>query len=471
MGHEGTNGVEVQYATLTNVIHSQNTTFGGNGSPDSSTSLKKMPATGGTRDTPLSPPGEYEDVSHLIAARDSSRTPAQRNQYETIENEGPPEYSHLQHAHSGGSLRRQFSTKSTGSLPRLPPPPPSSTQSTTNSHGTLSASLSLSGRNSDQLLDSPNYKMGIGMACGLKPNNSQADTSAAKVGDEQMTGYSLIHHEALKSADAAEAEGPCDSEEYHQLPIAFTTEAKKTNEPQPNGQISVVETEDRSTTMAAPPSVRRHNSANEAYTSIDPSTVKDSNLYSFAIVSTDDRYVSEQGHVYQVLERSDEHQQNRYSSNVGGPKFRILEKGSVAKAGQAIPSYGQVTKSPKQAQKRPKEVDESEHSGSSSQDSNEGSNESRRTIPPYAQVDKSKKKGKTNIQTQVVEQQPPEDPHLYHVLEQSENQDSYQQHVQEQVNEQDIQDTHHYHVLEQSTNENTEVPDSDEGGPIYHIAN
>ena len=61
---------------------------------------------------------------------------------------------------------------------------------------------------------------------------------------------------------------------------------------------------------------------------------------------------------------------------------------------------------------------------------------SHKVIPPYSQVDKSKKKNRQ---------------------------------VQTQLDAQDGQETHHYHILEQNTEDKIEEPCGEKGGPIYHI--
>ena len=476
---------EVQYETLTNVIHSQNTTFGGEGSPESSTSLRT------SVQIPLSPPGVYEDVNNLMSAR------GLRNQYETIDNQGLPEYSHLQHAH-GGSLQRNFSARSTRTLP--PPVPPS------NNRGKLSATLSWSGHKTKPLVDEPNYTP-TRVDESKSPKNIVAASSVV-----QATGYSHINHEALQSTEVLEPQGP-DSDGYHQLPSVFTIEAKKLNEPQPKEHVGS-DRQNSHTTTAAHHSVERHNSASAndvssgAYTLIDPSKVEERNLYAVSILSTDDRYVSEQGHVYQVLERSDEHREKTSSlssSNGGAPTFQILEKGVTKDkhTSGTIPPYGQVTRSPKQAQRKQKEMEQNDQCNSS-QDSSEGAmDDGTRMIPPYSQVDKSKKiknrpsqieqqssdasEGATNEishkippYSQVdkskkiknrqaeIEEQNSDDTHVYHVLEQSDGQES-QNTNHYHVLEQDSNDAHHYHVLEQDTNGFIEQPCGMDGGPIYHI--
>ena len=418
-----------------NVIHAQNPTFDGERSLDSNT----PPRTTTASQMPLTSMGEYEVVSDVTVTRDSIRA-SLRNQYETIENEGPLEYSHLQHSHRG-SLKRKISSNSTGS----------GTLSASINRERLSKTSSLTGcKKTEPLFDSPDY-MTVGVGGSKQTNSTQAEVDV-KV---DVLGYSHINHDALKGTEGVEPGNP-DGEVYTQVPRVFMEATNKLSTHRSNRQMSL----EGPTTREAHPTAHRQHSAtvngtrsDAAYTSIDPTGVEEDNLYSFSIVSTDDQYVSEQGHVYHVLERSDEHQQKRTAAGSlksGSPKFCIQNGGTNDKnTGGTIPPYGQVTKSPKQAQSR--HIEKIKQNDGHSDDSSEETNNNCQKIPPYSQVDKSKKT--TNTQPKVEEDEPRNgNTHHYHILE-----------------EQDSPDTHHYHVLEHSADEKIETLCEEEGGPIYHI--
>ena len=97
--------------------------------------------------------------------------------------------------------------------------------------------------------------------------------------------------------------------------------------------------------------------------------------------------------------------------------------------------YSQENESPEQDSDKQKETEEQSDSGSIQESSTETS---RKVIPPYSQVDKSKKKNR-KPQAQL-------------------DHDS-------QVD----QKTHHYHILEQNSEDKIEEPCGEKGGPIYHI--
>ena len=408
---------DVGYEIPMNVIHAHNATFGGDHSPGSKTSL--------SRSTFHSPPGEYEEVSTVKAARDSIKA-AQRHQYQMVESGEESEYSHLQHAHGGS---RKFSTNSTGTA-RSPSMPQSRGKTS------ITSSLSLSGHQPGPIFDSPEY-----MTIGSKSTEAQPETGERIINGD--TGYSHINPQALKGMDttSGEAEGPdlADSESYHQLPSAFTGLAEQ----QPRGEIAPEQRQNSRTPHTHPPA-HRHKSAtlaSEPYTPIETANVKKRNTYSFTIVSTDEQYVSERGHTYHLLERSDEHQRNRSppDSNEGSPKFRIAEDDSTeeSKESSSIPPYSHVDKLPEQdSNKQKEETDKSKEQSDSSSLQESSMESSRKVIPPYSQVDKSKKKNR----------QP-----------------------QAQLDTQLNPETHHYHTLERNSEDKTEKLSGEKGGPIYHV--
>jgi hypothetical protein len=301
----------------------------------------------------------------------------------------------------------------------------------------ITSSLSLSGHHPEPIFDSPEYAT-------IELNGSKSTKTRPETGEgviNQDAGYSHINNEALTEDTTGEAEGTdLDSEGYHQLPSVFTGVAKQHVEP--NSEISPKEGE-KSHTTNSHPSARRHKSATLAsghgpYTPIETTNVMKRNAYSFTIVSTDEQYVSERGHTYHLLERSDEHQQNRSipGSNEGSPIFRIQEDDSTkdGEDSSSIPPHGQVNESPEQDHSdKQKESSEDQSDSSSLQESS--TETSRKVIPPYSQVDKSKKK---NRQPQV------------------------------QLDAQLNQETHHYHILEHNSEDKTEKPSGEKGGPIYH---
>lgn len=399
------------------MIHARNATFGGDHSPDSKTSS--------SRSALHSPPGEYEEVGTVKTTRDSIKA-AQRHQYEMVESGEQSEYSHLQHAHGGS---RKFSTNSTGTAP-LP--------STLHSRGKVSitSSLSLSGHQPEPIFDSPEY-MTIELE-GSKSTKTRPETGEGVINAD--TGYSHIKHEELKGMDTTgETEGPdLDSEGYHQLPSVFSGAAKQ----QLDGEISPEQRQNSHITNTHPPA-HRHKSAtlaSEPYTPTESANVMKRNAYSFSIVSTDEQYVNEHGHIYHLLERSDEHQQNRSipGSNEGSLKFHIQEDDSVKdrKESNSIPPYSQVNKSSNQDSSKQKEIENNEEQSDSISLQGSSTESSRKVIPPYSQVDKSKKKNR----------QP-----------------------QAQLDTQLNQETHHYHVLEQNSEDKIEASSGEKGGPIYHI--
>jgi hypothetical protein len=119
------------------------------------------------------------------------------------------------------------------------------------------------------------------------------------------------------------------------------------------------------------------------------------NTYSFTIVSTDEQYVSERGHMYHLLERSDEHQHNQSipHSKEGSPKSCIQEDDTMEerKESSSIPPYSNIIMSPEQDSNKQKETEKHEERRDSSSLPMESSH---KVIPPYSQVDKSKKKNR-----------------------------------------------------------------------------
>ena len=359
-----------------NTIHAHNATFGGDHSPDSKTSS--------SRSAHHTPPPEYEDVSTVKATKDSIRA-AQRHQYEMVESSKQPEYSHLQHTHGGS---QKFSINSTGTAP-------SPSMSQNRGKMSVTSSLSLSGHQPDLIFDSPEYM--TTELDGSKSTKTWPETGEGVIHSD--TQYSHLNHEALKDTETTtrEAEGPdLDSEGYHQLPSVFTGEAKQ----QPNGEISPEQRQNSHTTNAHPPA-HRHKSAtlaSEPYTPVEMTNVMKRNAYSFTIVSTDEQYVSERGHMYHLLERSDEYQQNRSTpgSNEDRPKFCIQEDNSTKdrKDSSLIPPYSQVNKSPERDSNKQKETEKGEEQSDSSSLQGSKTESSRKVIPSYSQVDKSKKKNR-----------------------------------------------------------------------------
>ena len=387
---------EAGYEIPINVIHAHNATFSGDHSPDNKTSSSSTSAL-------HSPPGEYEEVSTVKSTRDSIKA-TQRHQYEMVESSEQSEYSHLQHAHGGS---RKFSTNSTGTVP-------SPSMSQNQGKMSITSSLSLSRHQPEPIFDSPEYT--TIQLDGSKSTKTRPETGEGVINAD--TGYSHINHEALKGMDTTrEAEGPdLDSEDYHQLPSVFTGEAKQ----QPNGEISPEQRQNSHTTNTHPPA-HRHKSAtlaSELYTPTESTNVMKRNAYSFTIVSTDEQYVSERGHMYHLLEQSDERQQNQSipGSNDGSPKFCIQEDNSTKdrKDSSSIPPYSQVNKSPEQDSNKQKETERSEEQSDSSSLQGSSVESSCKVIPPYSQVDKLKKK---NRQPQIqVETQLNRETHHYHVL-------------------------------------------------------
>ena len=392
-----------------------NANFGGDHSPNSKTSSSGSALH--------SPPGDYEDVSTVKQTRDSIK----RHQYEMVESGEQSEYSHLQHAHGGS---RKFSTNSTGTAP-----PPSMSQ-----NRSITSSLSLSGHHQPEpVFNSPEY-MTIELN-GSKSTKIQPETGEGVINAD--TGYSHINHEVLKTRETTTREtdlGPdLDSEGYHLLPSVFTGV-------EPNRDNSS-EQRQSSHTKHTHPQAHRHKSAtlaSQPYTPIESTNVMKRNAYSFTIVSTDEEYVSERGHVYHLLERSDVHQQNHSipnsSDSEGTAKFCIQEDGDASDGieSSSIPPYSQVNKSSKQESDNQKDIEESEEQNNSSLLQESSPESSRKVLPPYSQVDKSKKKNR----------QP-----------------------QAQLDTQLNPETHHYHILEQSSEDKTEKLSDEKGGPIYHVIN
>ena len=409
---------EAGYEIPVNVIHAHNATFGGDHSPDSKTSTSSRSAL-------QSPPGEYEEVSIVKQTRDSIKS-AQRHQYELVESGDQSEYSHLQHAHGGS---RKFSTNSTGTAPL-------SSVSQNRGKVSITSSLSLSGRQPEPIFDSPEYAT-IELNRSKSSKIQLPETGEGVINEDP--GYSHINREAVTDR-VADLEGPDpaadDSEGYHQLPSVFT--GQQPNRP---SEISPEQTENSHITNSHP-SARRHKSATIAtsrgpYTPVETTSVMKRNAYSFTIVSTDEQYVSERGHTYHLLERSDERQQNQSipGSKEGSPIFRIQEDDSAEnkEESSSLPPYSQVNDLPEQDSNKQKENEIGEEQSDSSTET------SRKVIPPYSQVDKSKKKNRKP-------------------QEQLDSHDS-------QVN----QETHHYHILEQNSEDKIEKPCGEKGGPIYHI--
>ena len=219
----------------------------------------------------------------------------------------------------------------------------------------ITSSLSLSEHQPEPIFDSPEYET-------IEPNGSKSTKTLPEGVINPDTEYSHISREVLKNMKTTTREAEdsdLDSKGYHQLPSVFTGVAKQ----QPNSEISPEQRENSCTTNTHP-SARRHksataaSSASEPYTPVETTNVVKRNTYSFAIVSTDEQYVSERGHMYHLLERSDEHQLTH--SNEGSPKFRIqednsmeqsnssfLQESSMENSGKVIPPYSQVDKSKK----------------------------------------------------------------------------------------------------------------------------
>ena len=281
----------------------------------------------------------------METTRDSIKA-AQRNQYELVESGDQSEYSHLQHTHGGS---RKFNTSSTGTAPS-----PSVSQN--RGKVSITSSLSLSGRQPKPVFDSPEYET-------IELHGSKSTKTMPEGVINPDTEYSHIDREVLKSTKITTKEAEdsdLDSEGYHQLPSVFTGVAKQL----PNSEISPEQRENSCTTNTHPPARRYKSATSEPYTPVETTNVMKRNTYSFTIVSTDERYVSERGHMYHLLERSDEHQCNQLShSNEGSPKFCIQEDNSMEKSDSNSPHESSM-----------------ENSG--------------KVIPPYSQVDKSKKKNR-----------------------------------------------------------------------------
>jgi hypothetical protein len=313
------------------------------------------------------PYGDYEEISTV---EDSTKA-AQRNQYETVESGDQSEYSHLQHSHGGS---RKFRTNSTGTAPS-----PSMTQN--RGKVSITSSLSLSGHHPEPIFDGPEYE-----TIDSKLTNTLSKTGEGGVINEDPE-YSHINCEALTSTDTTtrESEDPdLDSEGYHQLlPSVLTGVAKQ--QPKFNSETSPEERQNSPTTNSHPPA-RRHKSASGhgPYTPVETTNVMKRNTYSFTIVSTDEQYVSERGHMYHLLERSDEHQQNRSipHSKEGSPKFCIQENNSMEDGKES--SSEQDSNKQKETEKCEEQSDSSPLQESSMESSH----------PPYSQVDKSKKKNR-----------------------------------------------------------------------------
>ena len=318
----------------------------------------------------------------MTSTRDTIRATEIGHHYEMVESGEQSEYSHLQHTH-GGSLRVKFGANSTGTAIA----PSASHQNRNKLFATKSLSLTRQYQ-PKPLFDSPEY-----MAIEMNGSDSIKPYPQTGEGFDDDTEYSRINHEMLTSTREVEG-NDLNSEGYHQLPSVFIEAAKQ----QPGGLIS---TSDRPSTSLTNthPLVNRHKSANsesDPYTPIKSTEAAKRNTYSFSIVSTDEQYVSERGHVYHLLERSHEHRQNRRSpsSTDGGPKFSIREDDSTndRKNSDSIPPYSQVNKpKKKEALDEWKGTEQSDQSGSNSPNSDASS---RKVIPVYSQVDKSKKKNR-----------------------------------------------------------------------------
>ncbi len=328
----------------------------------------------------------YEEIGTV---EDSTKA-AQRNQYDLVESSDQSEYSHLQHSHGGS---RKFRANSTGTAPS-----PSMTQN--RGKVSITSSLSLSGHHPEPIFDGPEYE-----TIDSKLTNSLSKPSEGVINEDAE--YSHINCEALTSTETTtrESEYPdLDSEGYHQLlPIVLTGVAKQQSKF--NGEISPEERQNSQTTNSHP-LARRHKSATSAsghgpYTPVETTNIMKRNTYSFTIVSTDEQYVSERGHMYHLLERSDEHQHNQSipHSKEGSPKFCIQENGTMedGKESSSIPPYSQVNNiimSPEQDSNKQKETEKHEEQSDSSSLQELSMETSHKVIPPYSQVDKSKKKNR-----------------------------------------------------------------------------
>ena len=452
----------MQYDTITNVIHAQNPAFDGNGSPDS----KGSPRTTNTIQVSLSSTGEYEYVTTEMATRGSVKA-SQRHQYDQVESEELAEYSHLQHAH-GGSQKRKFSITSNGTR-TLP--------SSYNNRERTSSSMPRNGGSHPQpIFDGPEYM-------SIDDHNAKRTHTlpkAATVGEDSVAlGYSRINHGSVKGTNSVNELRDVAGEDYHQLPSVFSDGANNLVMNQ-QGHGNSPEGWNNGTTMASHPSAHRHNSATvngtvNEYASIDPKGVKKRNAYSFSITSTDDFYISERGHLYHVLERTDKEQQKSFGYNGKRPRFRIQENGSRKgkNTGDAGPAYSNVIRSSKQSQE--KQNEEIERKDRSEDPILEHTGDSR-MIPVYSQVDKSKKmKNQPQVEERDLQDS---DNHHYHVLEHSEPTDSHDTHhyhiperpsrSKDAARSQDS-DTHHYHIPERSSQSENVTESHDQDSHHYHI--
>lgn len=215
-------------------------------------------------------PGDYETIDLEPvpqSAEEGGKT--RKHQYEAVTNDEDDEnYNRLQRSDS--KSRKASSSTSTSASPGLP------------SRGESITPLSPMFKETATLFDNPKYSQlsKLGQHPNIYKMNSTGSNSGAAVAASQSD---VPAPPQITKAKASKTVLTSKDDDYFHDPSVFIV----------NG-LALDETRRSNEQKAKPPS--------EHYSSLLTSTMNEESSYALAIVSSKDKYVSERGHLYQVLE-------------------------------------------------------------------------------------------------------------------------------------------------------------------------
>ena len=220
-------------------------------------------------------PGDYETIDlEPVPPSAEEGGKIRKHQYEAVTNDEDDEnYNRLQRSDS--KSRKASSSTSTSASPGLP------------SRGESITPLSPMFKETTTLFDNPKYsqlsKLGCQHPSIYKMNSTDSNSGAAAVSHSDVPAPPQI-----TKAKASKTLSSGKDDDYFHDPSVFIV----------NG-LALDETRRSSTEQnTKPPS--------EHYSSLLTSTMNEESSYALAIVSSKDKYVSERGHLYQVLEGDQE---------------------------------------------------------------------------------------------------------------------------------------------------------------------
>lgn len=242
--------------------------FSGEHSPNT---LQTTPTTLQTKQVPVTVDGaDYEiiDLDPVPAAGEGSRT-TRKHQYEAVVNDEDDEnYNRLQRS---DSKSRKTSCSTTGTS--VSPVVPSRGESTTPLSPVLKDSI---------LFDNPKYSQ-LGKLGGQHPSIYKTASTDSNPGVANQSDVLIPAREPVTKAKAAKTLSSQKDDEYFHDSSMFIV----------NG-LAQDETKRCTAQNSDVPS--------EHYSSLLSSTMNEESSYALAIVSSQEKYVSEKGHLYQVLE-------------------------------------------------------------------------------------------------------------------------------------------------------------------------